>query len=129
MTAEELRSLADTLEQCSPFRDSASVYQAANYLRACADALEAGPVAKVYAVTLTGASRPSYMDVRFFSNRPFQDGQLLYPLAMPAPLRLPEPLTDKEVDALIDETEHLPTDLAVRYLVETGERRVKDVNE
>lgn len=51
---------------------------------------------------------------------------------MPAqaqPLRLPEPLTDEEVDALIDETGHMTTDRAVRYLVETGERRVKEVNE
>ena len=43
-------------------------------------------------------------------------------------LRLPEPLTDEEVDALIDETEYLTTDRAVRYLVETGEHRVKEAN-
>jgi hypothetical protein len=49
-------------------------------------------------------------------------------LAMPAPLRMPEPMTDEEVDALIDETEYLPTDHAVRYLVETGECRVKEAN-
>lgn len=52
----------------------------------------------------------------------------VYPLAMPAPLRLPEPMTDEEVAALIDETEYLPTDHAVRYLVETGVRRVKEAN-
>jgi hypothetical protein len=56
----------------------------------------------------------------------------LYPLAMPAQtqaLRLPEPLTDKEVDALIDETEGMETDRAVRHLVETGVRRVKEAND
>ncbi len=55
-----------------------------------------------------------------------------HPLAMPAQaqaLRLPEPMTDEEVAALIAETEYLPTDHAVRYLVETGECRVKEANE
>ncbi len=50
-------------------------------------------------------------------------------VAMPAPLRLPAPMTDEEVDALIDETGHMTTDRAVRYLVEAGERRVKEANE
>lgn len=51
------------------------------------------------------------------------------PDGLPIIPRLPEPLTDKEVDALIDETEGMETDRAVRYLVKTGERRVREANE
>jgi integrase len=107
MTADELRRLAVLIERT----DHDAIDRAAAYLRACADALDAGPVAWHY-------------DGR--------DQIEVYPLAMPAqaqPLRLPEPMTDEEVAALIDETEYLPTDHAVRYLVETGERRVEEANE
>lgn len=106
MSAEELRELADWL--AADDYAAQDRYRAAAYLRACADALDAGPVAWHY-------------DGR--------DQIEVYPLAMPAPLRLPEPMTDEEVAALIHETEYLPTDHAVRYLVETGECRVKEANE
>lgn len=103
MSADELRRLAVLIERT----DHDAIDRAAAYLRACADALDAGPVAWHY-------------DGR--------DQVEVYPLAMPAPLRLPEPMTDEEVAALIAETEYLPTDHAVRYLVETGECRVKEAN-
>jgi len=79
MTDDELRRTAVLIERT----DLDAIDRAADYLRACADALDAGPVAQVVAVTLEGAAGPSYMDLRFVSNRPSPDRQLLYPVAMP----------------------------------------------
>lgn len=190
MTSEELRELADKLVDPSDTLFKFHMDQAAAYLRACADALEKGPVAWVHT---------EYGNNEYYGAEDEYDAvecpscpacTPLYPLAMPAqaqPLRLPEPMTDKaivlagapwhwnlatgqtladlkafartieaetlrrlkeannavvmlgalrlpepmtdeEVDALIDETEGMDTDRAVRCLVETGERRVKEAN-
>jgi hypothetical protein len=110
MTSEELRALAVRLEDHAGLhRDTTphdaeqaqwerDLRSAADYLRACADALDAGPVAQVVAVTLEGAAGPSYMDLRFVSNRPSPDRQLLYPLAMPAPTA-PSPPPECQTEA------------------------------
>ncbi len=132
MTADELRELADALAIPSAYTYGPTDPQRkkiADYLRACADAMEKGPVA--WRISIPGEPELG----NWFGEVPLGEGytnEALYPLAMPAqaqPLRLPEPLTDDEVDALIDETGHMTTDRAVRYLVKTGERRVKEVNE
>lgn len=156
MSAEELRELADWL--AADDYAAQDRYRAADYLRACADAMEAGPVAwehNGFVSTNKGRVEHDEMKNRScgFKAKPII---ALYPLAMPAvpddalraenerliaaikslampaqaqALRLPEPMTDEEVAALIAETEYLPTDHAVRYLVETGECRVKEANE
>lgn len=145
MTANELRELA-TLTGDDDLAKHGR-YKVADYLRACADALEAGPVAwrnEVRGDGTHGVAASEWRHYNTTSSRDAADRHLLtggagiearavplYPLAMPAqaqPLRLPGPLTDEEVDALIDETEYLPTDRAVRYLVSEGERRVKEAN-
>lgn len=76
MTAEELREMAEWLR----LDDTEQHDRAAGYLFACADALDAGPVAWHY-------------DGR--------DHISVYTLAMPGALRLPEPMTDAEQDALL----------------------------
>lgn len=150
MQANELRELAQKIEEkWWRWKDSPTIeLKAANYLRACADALDAGPVAwrcEVRGLGTHGIAASEWRHYITTASRDAADRHLLtggagiearsvplYPLAMPAPkreLRLPEPLTDEEVDALIDETEGMETDRAVRYLVETGERRVMEVNE
>lgn len=133
MSAEELRERADMLLSAIPLvppSHRGSLTAAADYLRACADALDAGPVAWRFKPML--GSPWSLSDDGYYISCKRDQGYIneaLYPLAMPAPLRQPPPLTDEEVAALIDETEYLPTDHAVRYLVETGECRVKEANE
>lgn len=115
MTADELRSLADTLEQCSPFRDSASVYQAANYLRACAEVMDKGPVAwrtpgpvtsehPLECLVVVPALRQAdgdwwlHGDVFLSPKSPIAwMPDTPEHLAMLAPLRLPEPMPDAEL--------------------------------
>lgn len=199
MDADELRNLADALEPMAPAPRFSGIDApaACAYLRACADAMDAGPVAWTWAngevltddqtdpmwkgggaVALYPLAMPAQAQPLRLPE-PMTDGQMLDVLidaskamaaangvdmesaslnhdaikdgllagraietvvlrrlkeannavVMLGALRLPEPMTDEEVDALIDETESLPTDHAVRYLVETGERRVKEVNE
>lgn len=132
MTANELRKAAAF---CAAAHTAGSPLESvAAFLRACADALEKGPVAwehNGFVSTNKGRIEHDEMKNRScgFKAKPII---ALYPLAMPAQaqaLRLPEPMTDEEVAALIAETEYLPTDHAVRYLVETGECRVKEANE
>lgn len=136
MTADELRELADKLVDPSDTLFKFHMDQAAAYLRACADAMDAGPVATAWMLRgelVNAFPRPpgNESDLRYWIDKGYSEAPL-YPVAMPAqaqPLRLPEPMTDEEVAALIAETEYLPTDHAVRYLVETGECRVKEANE
>ena len=89
------------------------VEAAARYLRACADALDAGPWAVL------------------------ADGTTLYPLATPAPLRLPELMTDEAIyenDAIMAANSLaglLFGDFAtvVRAIEAEVLRRVKEANE
>lgn len=131
MNADELRRYARRVGWMAEDREigpgaKRDLEGTADYLRACADAMDAGPVA--WAATDETGKIVEALGMN--ESRRFSDP--LYLLARPAqaqPLRLPEPMTDEEIDALIDETGHMTTDRAVRYLVETGERRVKEVNE
>jgi len=46
MTRTELLALADALEKCNPCRNSASVYQAADFMRQLAESKPVGTVAQ-----------------------------------------------------------------------------------
>lgn len=67
MTPDQLRALADALDGCTPYRDSASVYQAAAYLRACADAQ---PVAWIK-TTHAGVRRLEWNEQTHYSNNDY----------------------------------------------------------
>lgn len=95
MTADQLRRLAVLIERT----DYEAIDRAAAYLRACADALEKGPVAWRYKKEGGGwfvsDNDPQYVE----QWNDIEKIKPLYPLAMPAPLRLPEPMTNAEIDA------------------------------
>lgn len=114
MTADELRELAGEIE--NGCHDSA--VQAAAYLRACADALEKGPVA--YKHVEEGLRQFYWADEDEDSCKECANCQALYHIAMPIAaentlpepvaetaerehaLRMPEPMTEAEVSALIE---------------------------
>lgn len=100
MTAEELRELVGALEPmaCAPRFDGLDVPALTAYLRACADAMEAGPVAWV--VGRPGCYHTTGYDSSVLNKVP--NGTKLYPVAMPAQLalRLPEPMTKAELLAI-----------------------------
>lgn len=105
MTAEELRELANAIEPmaCAPRFDSLDMPALTAFLRACADAMDAGPVA--WRIRIPGESELGH----WFGEVPLGEGytnEALYPVAMPAQaqaLRLPEPMADGEMlDVLIE---------------------------
>lgn len=143
MTADELRELADLAQDDDLAKHSRR--QVADYLRACADALDAGPVA--WRIRIPGESELGH----WFGEVPLGEGytnEALYPLAMPAQaqaMRLPEPMTDDALnkassrlrDDLLDHIyEHttlsegiLPMVLALCRAIEAETlRRVKEAN-
>ncbi|MFE8033808.1 hypothetical protein [Thiohalocapsa marina] len=104
MTTDELRRLAVLIERT----DHDAIDRAAAYLRVCADALDAGPVAAawMYHGKLVNAfprsPRQSEPDIQYWLDKGYSEAPL-YLLAMPAQaqsLRLPEPMTDEEIDAV-----------------------------
>jgi hypothetical protein len=76
MTAEELRELAYSTDEMDAF----AVARAAAYLRACADALDAGPVAWMDPLWIEHGGWPG----ESFHGAPVDGWVGLYPLAMPA---------------------------------------------
>lgn len=157
MTADELRPLAARLEEHADLHGDLANHDteqaqwerdlrsAAAYLRACADALDAGPVA--WRIRIPGESELGH----WFGEVPLGEGytnEALYPLAMPAQaqaMRLPEPMTDDALnkassrlrDDLLDHIyEHttlsegiLPMVLALCRAIEAETlRRVKEAN-
>lgn len=127
MTANELRELADTTE-------ALGAESAADFIRACADALDAGPVAT--ALMLRGElvnvfPRPpeNASDLRYWIDKGYSEAPL-YPLAMPAQaqaLRLPEPMAE---DELLDTYAHTPGSIAcaLRAIEAETLRRVMEAN-
>jgi len=105
MTADELRRLAVLIERT----DHDAIDRAADYLRACADALDAGPVAWRYRYSGAGcwmlsAAPPDLCDPVI------ESCAALYPLAIPAP----QPVsTADELDA--DRIEAIAHRTAWRY--------------
>ena len=96
MTADELRELAERLtrhdETVTTVRQ-----RAADFLLACADALDAGPVAVIH----RNEAGQIYMQDAYCNAFDMSKhiGAKLYPVAMPAqaqPLRLPEPMAEDE---------------------------------
>lgn len=156
MTADELRAVGARLEEHADLHGDLANHDteqaqwerdlrsAAAYLRACADALDAGPVAWV--ARAPGGYHTTGYDSHVLNKVPH--GTRLYPLAMPAqaqPLRLPEPMTDDALnkassrlrDDLLDHIyEHttlsegiLPMVLALCRAIEAETlRRVKEAN-
>lgn len=103
MTADELREHADMLLSAIPLvppSHRGSLTAAADYLRACADALDAGPVAWTDGCgsAVTRAEMKGREPHEFTADQDMLAYTLpLYPIAMPATtLRLPEPMTDEE---------------------------------
>ena len=135
MTASELRALAAAIgeTQYPAIRGATHEQrqQVAGYLRACADALEAGPVAFVSSYQ-DGMRFLHWIETQAEEFATTRGGRYapLYPLAMPAPLRLPEPMADAEVFASTDQYRHQFSayDLARAIEVEVL-RRVKEANE
>jgi hypothetical protein len=154
MTAEELRELAYSTDEMDAF----AVARAADYLRACADALDAGPVAWMDPLWIDHGGWPG----ESFHGAPVDGWVGLYPLAMPAPapasdlsegqyrdmldaesapypvampaqlaLRLPGPMTDEAVE--VYGRRALMGHMSVRELIRAIEaetlRRVKECNE
>ncbi|MFA7327377.1 MAG: hypothetical protein WC121_11975 [Candidatus Kapaibacterium sp.] len=105
MTADELREHADMLLSAIPLvppSHRGSLTAAADYLRACADAMDAGPVAWRYKPMF--GSPWSLSDDGYYISCKRDQGYIaekLYPLAMPA-VRLPEPMTGEEIYASDD---------------------------
>lgn len=139
MTADELRPLAARLEEHADLHGDLANHDteqaqwerdlrsAAAYLRACADALDAGPVAWRNEVRGDGTHGVAASEWRHYNTTSWRDAAdrhlltggagiearavPLYPLAMPAQaqtLRLPEPMTD---DALNKVSSRLRDDL------------------
>lgn len=159
MDADELRNLADALEPMAPAPRFSGIDApaACAYLRACADALDAGPVAWVRRHPDGTLTQDILLDGHIEQVRRDSGAwSALYPLAMPAvpddalraenerlieaikslamsaqaqALRLPEPLTDAEVHSLLDDISHLPSDFVVREIEATVIKRVKEANE
>ena len=130
MTTDQLREHADMLLSAIPLvppSHRGSLTAAADYLRACADALDAGPVA--WRISVPGEPELGH----WFGEVPLGEGytnEALYPLAMPAQaqtLRLPEPMTDADVFAAMDRHEVEGYDLARDVEAEVL-RRVKEAN-
>lgn len=99
MTADELRELAGYLisRGCSERCD----HDAADFLRACADAQEKGPVAWRYKVAQSWSWQFHGTDPANWRDPYIVTCEELYPIAMPAqaqPLRLPKPMTDDELE-------------------------------
>lgn len=130
MQASELREHADMLLsaiQLAPPSHRGSLTAAAAYLRACADALDAGPVA--WRIRIPGESELGH----WFGEVPLGEmytNEPLYPVAMPQALRLPEPMTDERVRSIIDS--HFCHDTTTLELIRAVEaeviRRVKKAN-
>lgn len=154
MTADELRPLAARLEEHADLHGDLANHDteqaqwerdlrsAAAYLRACADALEAGPVATAWMLRgelVNAFPRPprNESDLRYWIDKGYSEAPL-YTLAMPAqaqPMRLPEPMTDAEIMELyravpkgyLSRDGHAGIRLARAIEAETL-RRVKEAN-
>ena len=127
MNSKELHELADKLVDPSDTLFKFHMDQAAAYLRACADALDAGFV-RGAVLDYDGVSliRPGTEHRRCIE----RGSRLLYPLAVPAQaqaLRLPEPMTE---DELLDTYAHTPGSIAcaLRAIEAETMRRVKEAN-
>ena len=98
MTADELRELAGTLDDVSEI-SLESRNAAATYLRACAEALDAGPVAWTLQETLD-KRETTHRAYLWFVDPQNSAWAALYPVALPGSLRLPEPMTESDLTAM-----------------------------
>jgi hypothetical protein len=101
MTANELRRLAALIERT----DLDAIDRAADYLRACADALENGPVAWVK-TTRTGARRLDWLERTHYAADDYPvAAQPLYPVALPAkPVSVADGLPPDRIEAIARRT-------------------------
>ncbi|GAA4400520.1 hypothetical protein [Quisquiliibacterium transsilvanicum] len=131
MQANELREHADMLLSAIPLvppSHRGSLTAAADYLRACADALDAEPVAWVRFRSDGGYEGPLMDSDKNMSGARRLSGvwTKLYPVATPA-LRLPEPMTEAAVFDAMDRHKFSAYDLARAIEAETM-RRAKECN-
>jgi hypothetical protein len=135
MQANELREHADMLLSAIPLvppSHRGSLTAAADYLRACADALDAGPIAVIHR-NEAGQIYMQDADCNAFDISK-HIGAKLYHVAMPAPIRMPEPMTRAELDEVLDEygsgdgVRHCEYELCRGIEADTL-RRVKEANE
>lgn len=133
MTADELRELANALEPmaCAPRFDGLDVPALTAYLRACADALEAGPVTRDEAYDALQSYRHLSDHALGSAEQQRLDAALLERLRGKSELRLPEPMTTDELIAAYEfgppsgnRHEH-----GLRAIEAETLRRVKEVNE
>lgn len=133
MTADELRSLAEQT-------DINGCHTAATYLRACASAMDAGPVAwglkMPDGVRLIHATLQASINAKNRWADAYDDADHvpLYTLAMPEPkpaLRLPEPMTDADLRDLLWSADWRmgPLQDFARAVEAETLRRVREANE
>ena len=128
MTSEELRELAELIGDDELSKRGR--YIVADYLRACADALDAGPVAMGWR-SQTGEVADCISIEEAGRNGAGAYTLSLYQVAMPGALRLPEPMTEGEISDRAREMVKggKSVDWLARAIETVVLRRVKEANE